>query len=79
MAITHSASGKGRQQTSYIAHQRKHDVAEQSLEEHLLGVAEEAKSFGAKIGLEKQGELLGLLHDLGKYSKEFQKLVEAGA
>jgi CRISPR-associated endonuclease/helicase Cas3 len=56
----------------YIAHQRKADGAEQSLEEHLLGVAETAKSLAAKIRLEEQGELIGLLHDLGKYSKEFQ-------
>ncbi len=56
----------------YIAHQRKQDGAEQSLEQHLLGVAETAKSFAAKIRLEEQGELIGLLHDLGKYSKEFQ-------
>src|SRR3989304_7413159 len=56
----------------YIAHQRKADGAEQSVEEHLLGVAETAKSFAAKIRLGEQGELIGLLHDLGKYSREFQ-------
>jgi CRISPR-associated endonuclease/helicase Cas3 len=56
----------------YIAHQRAKDGAEQSLEEHLLGVAETARSFAAKIRLQDQGELIGLLHDLGKYSKEFQ-------
>lgn len=59
-------------QFPYLAHQRKQDGAQQSLEEHLLGVAEIAKSFAAKIGLPQQGELIGLLHDLGKYSKEFQ-------
>ena len=56
----------------YLAHQRKQDGAEQSLEEHLLGVAETAKAFATKIRLREQGELIGLLHDLGKYSKEFQ-------
>lgn len=55
-----------------LAHQRKQDGAEQSLEDHLLGVAEITKSFAAKIRLAEQGELIGLLHDLGKYSKEFQ-------
>jgi CRISPR-associated endonuclease/helicase Cas3 len=58
--------------SSYLAHQRRHDGAEQSLQEHLLGVAEIAKSFAAKVRLAEQGELIGLLHDLGKYSKEFQ-------
>lgn len=58
--------------TRYLAHQRKQDRAEQSLEDHLFGVAQEARSFAAKIHLGEQGELIGLLHDLGKYSKEFQ-------
>jgi len=57
---------------SYIAHQRKSDKREQSLETHLLEVSEIAKSLAAKIGLQDQGELIGLLHDLGKYSNEFQ-------
>ena len=48
------------------------DGAVQSLEDHLLGVADIAKSLAAKIGLKEQGELVGLLHDLGKYSNEFQ-------
>lgn len=56
----------------YLAHQRKQDGVEQSLEAHLLGVAETARSFAAKIRLGEQGELIGLLHDLGKYSREFQ-------
>ena len=62
---------------SYIAHQRKQDGAVQSLEEHLFGVAEIAESFAAKIGLSKQGELIGLLHDLGKYSEEFQNYLKS--
>jgi len=57
---------------SFIAHQRKIDGAIQSLEDHLFGVANIAKSHAAKIGLKEQGEIIGLLHDLGKYSNEFQ-------
>jgi len=56
----------------YIAHRREGDGATQSLEAHLLGVANIAGSLAAKLGLNEQGELLGLLHDLGKYSSEFQ-------
>ena len=55
-----------------IAHRRHGDGATQSLEAHLLGVANIAGSLAAKLGLNEQGELLGLLHDLGKYSGEFQ-------
>ena len=61
----------------YIAHQRKQDGAVQSLEEHSFGVAKESKSFAEKIALGEQGELIGLLHDLGKYSKEFQTYIQS--
>ncbi|MDN5941203.1 MAG: CRISPR-associated endonuclease Cas3'', partial [Nitrospira sp.] len=62
---------------SYIAHVRKAGGDLQSLEEHLLGVAEIAKRLASKIGLEPQGELIGLLHDLGKYSNEFQTYLKS--
>jgi CRISPR-associated endonuclease/helicase Cas3 len=61
----------------YIAHIRKAGGDSQSLEAHLLGVAEIAKTLAAKIGLEPQGELIGLLHDLGKYSNEFQAYLKS--
>lgn len=55
----------------FVAHVRKNgDV--QSLEDHLRGVGSFASGFAAKLDLELAGELLGLLHDLGKYSDEFQ-------
>jgi len=60
-----------------IAHQRKEDGVIQSLEEHLLQVAKKAKSFAEKIKMKEQGELIGLLHDLGKYSKEFQDYIQS--
>ena len=63
--------------TTYIAHQRKSDGKEQSLETHLLEVSAITKSLAAKIGLQEQGELIGLLHDLGKYSKEFQDYLKS--
>ena len=62
---------------TYIAHRRKTDGDSQSLETHLLGVADIAKSLAKKIGLKEQGELIGLLHDLGKYSNEFQNYLKS--
>ena len=61
----------------YIAHQRETDGVQQSLETHLSEVADIAKSCAEKIGLEMQAELIGLLHDLGKYSAEFQTYLKS--
>ena len=62
---------------SYIAHKRESDGKEQSVKEHLLCTAEESKRFAGKIDLSEIGELLGLLHDLGKYSEEFQNYIKS--
>ena len=56
----------------FIAHHRELDGATQPLAAHLVGVAELSKSFAGKVGLANQGELIGLLHDFGKYSEVFQ-------
>lgn len=61
----------------YIAHYRGKDGARQSLEAHLRGVGELARSHAEKIGLHTQGELLGILHDLGKYSAAFQTYIKS--
>lgn len=61
----------------YIAHVRKSGGDPQTLEEHLLGVAEIAKRLASKVALGPQGELIGLLHDLGKYSNEFQAYLKS--
>ncbi|MEI7869260.1 MAG: CRISPR-associated helicase Cas3' [Candidatus Methylumidiphilus sp.] len=63
--------------SAYIAHRRGTDGPTQSLETHLLEVSELAKANAAKIGLESYGELLGLLHDIGKYSEEFQSYLKS--
>jgi CRISPR-associated endonuclease/helicase Cas3 len=44
----------------------------QRLRNHLLGVANGARSRTDKFGAGVWGEAAGLLHDLGKYSAEFQ-------
>lgn len=47
----------------------------QPLDEHLKNVAKLAAGFAESFGLSKTGELIGLLHDLGKYSHKFQKYI----
>ncbi len=49
----------------------------QLLSNHLRNVAELSSSNARKIGLPLQGELIGLLHDLGKYSVEFQNYLKS--
>ena len=59
----------------YIAHVRKADGQPQSLQTHLTETSEIAKLLAAKLDLDQAGELLGLMHDFGKYSRKFQKYI----
>ena len=58
----------------YIAHVRK-NATKQTVGEHIGNVATIASKNAEKIGFSKAGELLGLLHDFGKYSKAFQNYI----
>lgn len=59
----------------FIAHVRTSDGSEQRLYDHLIGTAQIAKDLATKIGLPLSGELIGLVHDLGKYSQAFQEYI----
>ncbi|MDR1482224.1 MAG: CRISPR-associated helicase Cas3' [Synergistaceae bacterium] len=59
----------------FIAHIREEDRREQTLDEHLRGVALRCGKNAEKFGLAEFGELLGLLHDMGKYSDAFQSYI----
>ena len=63
--------------SDFVAHIRQKDGATQSLERHLTDVGELAQQFAAKIGLGDLGLLLGLLHDFGKYSQQFQNYIKS--
>ena len=60
---------------SFYAHTKegRPPVEWQPLEDHLKRVANTARSFAAEFGAGDWGYLAGLWHDLGKYSKAFQK------
>jgi len=55
-----------------IAHKRERDGKEQSLIDHLTETSLTSKRFAAKVGLPEVGKILGLFHDFGKASKEYQ-------
>ncbi|MCW7754653.1 CRISPR-associated helicase Cas3' [Desulfobotulus sp. H1] len=48
----------------------------QTLSQHLLAVSDQTSGFTSKIGLSSAGCLVGLLHDMGKYSEKFQNYLE---
>lgn len=60
---------------TYIAHIRSSDKKIQTVEEHLIEVKELAESYGEKIGVKHLAGLAGMLHDLGKYTKEFREYI----
>jgi len=60
---------------SKIAHYRAHDQTTQWVSDHLCETAELCARFTEKIGLPISGQLMGLLHDLGKYSDVFQNFI----
>ncbi len=62
---------------NYIAHVRKHDGKQQSLQEHLRSVSNLTSIFTSKFELTQTGKILGLLHDLGKYSDSFQNYLRS--
>ena len=61
-----------------LAHISEDHSREQTVYEHLTGTAKLAKQFAAAFGAEEDGYLLGLLHDIGKYSDAFQYRLDGG-
>jgi CRISPR-associated endonuclease/helicase Cas3 len=67
-------------QTRFFAHRREGEDREawQPLIQHLHKTAELARQFGADANVAELAYIAGLMHDLGKYSAEFQKRLEGG-
>lgn len=64
--------GNIKPESDLIAHRRERDGDEQTLLTHLFETSQLAGLFAAKVGLSEIGRVLGLIHDYGKASKEFQ-------
>lgn len=64
-------------QHQFIAHRRKTDGEIQSVMDHLFEVAHLSRRFALKLSVPGLGELLGLLHDFGKYSQDFQNYIQS--
>lgn len=57
------------------AHINQVTLKEQSVEEHSYNVSTMTKEYGAKISLEATGELIGILHDMGKGTEKFDSYI----
>lgn len=64
--------------SAYLGHLDEKTGRAQLLRDHLTGVADLAGRFAAAFGEEEMGRLLGLYHDVGKYSREFQAYIRTG-
>ena len=62
----------------YAAHIRD-DEKIQSIIEHCIGTAIRAKGFAEEFGSGDYGYFCGLLHDIGKYSQQFQKRIRGSS
>ena len=74
---TPSSVGRTDADWGHMAHYCEEDGRIQTVETHLLETSELCSRFTAKLGLPISGWLLGLLHDLGKYSEVFQNFIHA--
>ncbi len=63
--------------TDYIAHRREKDGEVHWLSHHLEAVSRLSGEFASKVSMKEQGELLGLLHDIGKASQEFEQYIKS--
>ena len=62
-----------RRETAYWAHVSADGARFQTVRQHLVGTATLAEQFAQPFGADSQAHLAGLLHDIGKYSCDFQK------
>jgi len=70
---------KEKPSSDFVARYRQSDGTPQTLLEHLEGTSALSSLFAGKTGLPVFGELMGLLHDLGKYSNDFQSYIKSSA
>ncbi len=61
---------------AFVARYSEDDLKPQCLWEHLNNVADLAGKSAEKVGLGSAGELIGLLHDLGKGTQQFQEYLQ---
>lgn len=64
--------------TEYLAHISEDKLRKETVKEHLMGVAELAGEFAEPFGSREEAYFVGVLHDIGKYTREFQRRLMGG-
>lgn len=78
LAVLYKVMKEQVQKMMYYGHSRKDKPKSewQPLIEHLTNTANLAEKFGADAGVSELARTAALLHDIGKYSKEFQRRLD---
>ncbi|MEF3274679.1 MAG: CRISPR-associated endonuclease Cas3'', partial [Chloroflexus sp.] len=81
MAQMYGMVNRSDQNPRFFAHRRETEDRDdwQPLIDHLRNTAELAREFGQQANVAELAYVAGLVHDLGKYSAEFQKRLTGGA
>lgn len=66
-------------QNEFYAHISEDRLRFQTVLEHLEGTADLASKFAASFNAQSKAYLAGMLHDIGKYSKAFQRRLEGSS
>lgn len=64
--------------TEYLAHISRDGLRKEPVKVHLIGVAGMAGEFAEPFESKEEAIFAGVLHDIGKYSGEFQKRLKGG-
>ena len=70
--LTGKMNGPSSQPPSFLAH-LEDNGRHQLVKDHLLSVAQIARTHSGKVGADVAGAAMGLLHDIGKYSGAFHR------
>lgn len=60
------------QKHEFVAHVSDDGLRYETVKQHLCAVSDLAAFFASSFGAASLGELIGMAHDIGKFSKEFQ-------
>lgn len=64
---------------NFTAHIKENSFEKQTVQEHLINTSELSSEFASKINLSNFAELQGILHDIGKFTSDFNKYINGNS